>query len=131
MKISASIPVLLVLLASLGSSLTTGCGDDQELPEAEAEVEVRPTDFFPDSVSISAGSRVLWVNRQPSGIVRTVTSGTGSSDSTAGALFDAVLDGFEKGEKFGDTFVFRFNDPGVYPYFNRIDGEFSGVVTVN
>lgn len=131
MKITDSVPFLLLLAASLGSSLATGCGDDEKLPEAEVEVEVRPTDFFPDSVSIGAGGRVLWVNRQPKGIVRSVTSGTGSSDSTAGMLFDQELDGFDKGEKFGDTFVFQFDDPGEYPYFNRIDGEFRGIVIVD
>jgi plastocyanin len=125
----------LAMAALLGATvLGAGCGDDPTIPEAEAEVTIRPDSFFPDSLTINTGERVVWVNRMNgiSGNIRTVTSGTGPADSTAGVLFDETLEGFKEGEPFGDTFVYQFHDPGTYPYFTRRPpgGEYSGVVVV-
>jgi plastocyanin len=111
------------------------CGeDDESLPAAEAEVLVRSDSYLPETIEIEAGQRVRWVHAERRGpdSGRTVTSGEGPNDPQAGALFDALLEGYASDERFGDTFVFRFEEPDSVSYFSRIPAgrEFRGRVIV-
>jgi plastocyanin len=79
--------------------------------------------FSPNDITIEAGDTVRWVYSSGS---HTVTSGTGTSDPTAGSLFDAPLNGTNT------TFEYTFDTPGDYDYFCRPHANFgmTGVVRV-
>ena len=108
-----------------------GCGDDPQ-KKADYTVEIQTFRFFQDPISIPVGSSVRWVNTNPRDSIRTVTSGTGPQDSTAGALFDEVLHGYAPGEPEGESFIYIFEDRGSYHYFSRLpEGhEFHGLIEV-
>jgi plastocyanin len=112
---------------------TVACSEDST-PDVAVEIDVRRDAFFPaTNVFVKPGSRVRWVNVvEPVEGARTVTSGTGPEDPAAGVLFDVILQPRESGEAVGDEFVYRFNDPGNYPYFSRLPQgeEYSGWVIV-
>lgn len=76
-----------------------------------------------DTVVIGAGQTVEW--RRVSGF-HTVTSGTGSDDPDAGALFDQSL------TSTAVPFFYTFTAPGTYPFFCRPHEFFDmkGVVVV-
>jgi plastocyanin len=80
--------------------------------------------FRPNDITIEAGDTVRWVYSSGS---HTVTSGTGTSDPTAGSLFDAPLNGTNT------TFEYTFDTPGDYDYFCRPHANFgmTGVIRVN
>jgi plastocyanin len=108
-----------------------GCGDD---PKAQGDytVQIQTFRFFQDPIMVPVGSTVRWVNVNPLDSVRTVTSGTGSADTTAGALFDVTLHGYAPGEPEGEDFIYKFEERGSYPYFSRLPQghEFHGLVEV-
>jgi plastocyanin len=68
------------------------------------------TSFSPASLTIEVGDTVRWVW---SSLAHTVTSGTGTSDPSVGALFDAPLN------TFSPEFQFTFTETGTVPYFCR------------
>ena len=72
-------------------------------------------------LTISAGETVAWVNNGNN--PHTVTSG---SESNPGTIFDAGT------LSRGDTFSFRFTDPGSFPYYCQVHGSsvMSGTITV-
>lgn len=97
-------------------------------PEDEDGIDVSLTDklqfVLPDGSNnaevplvISVGDTVRWTNIGT--IFHTVTSGPGSSDPTAGTLFDQSMPG-------GAVFEFTFTTPGTFPYFCR-PHEFTGM----
>lgn len=109
----------------------SGCSDDLD-PQGDHKVVIRTFSFFEDSIVVSVGATVEWVNVNPRDSVRTVTSGTGPADSTAGDLFDRSLRGYEPGDPEGEKFFFTFEERGHFPYFSRLPAgrEFTGVVEV-
>jgi len=128
-----SLPAIGILFALL-IVIVSACSEDEQVPLADHEVRIRQLDFLPDSLGIVAGQTVRWVNTmsQSAANTRTVTSGEGPDDSEAGSLFDATLGGYSSGHAYGDYFVFKFVDPGRYPYFTRLPTgeEYTGVVVV-
>jgi plastocyanin len=108
-----------------------GCGDDAQ-KQADYTVQIQTFRFFQDAISIPVGSTVRWVNMNPEDSLRTVTSGTGPEDSTAGALFDETLHGYSSGHAEGESFIYKFADRGSYVYFSRLPPgrEFHGLVEV-
>jgi plastocyanin len=124
---------MLVCSLVLGA-LVAACSDDPGLPAAEYEVQVRTDSFFPSVLEIDAGERVRWVStlRKSADSPRTVTSGSGAADPQAGARFDEELDGYGSGDKTGDAFAFRFDEPETVFYFSRLPAgrEFAGRVIV-
>ena len=120
------------LLGALVAGLwSAACSDDVE-PQGDYKIVIRTFSFFQDSIVVSVGSTVEWVNVNPRDSVRTVTSGTGPEDSTAGALFDRSLRGYPSGEPEGEKFFYTFGERGRFPYFSRLPAgqEFTGVVEV-
>jgi plastocyanin len=80
--------------------------------EPAATVEIRNFAFAPDSVTISAGQSVAWVNRD-------------SAPHTATAA------GFDTGRLSGDTpGVVTFDTAGEYPYNCGIHANMTGTVVV-
>lgn len=108
-----------------------GCGDEVQ-KQGDYTVQIQTFRFFQDPLFIPVGSTVRWVNVNPRDSIRTVTSGTGPEDSTAGALFDEVLHGYSSGQPEGESFIYKFDDRGSFPYFSRLPSghEFHGLVEV-
>lgn len=93
-----------------------------EISKGEREFRVGVVDnvFIPDRLHIFAGDSVRW-EHEPMEMVHSVTSGRSSrEDDDPGALFDV--------ESSDDRplFVYRFGEPGEYPYFCR-PHEFLGM----
>lgn len=65
--------------------------------------------YVPDEVSIDSGTTVLWTNSD--NVSHTVTSGEPNNAHTWGLFFQSPL--FRPGE----TFEWKFNVPGEFPYF--------------
>lgn len=73
--------------------------------------------FSPEKLSVKPGATVTWIQRDAG--AHTVTSGT-ITQGTSGVTENA--DGkFDSGDVATDeTFEFRFDQPGTFPYFCRI-----------
>jgi plastocyanin len=101
-----SIPI--ALAASL---LVTAAGAE---PASPAAIEVRAFMFSPTTLTVAAGTRVTWQNRDPE--PHTVASVDGKFRS--GALDE------------GDSFSFKFDAPGTYRYVCSIHPQMVGTVVV-
>lgn len=78
------------------------------------QVNIQGLAFSPSNVTVCAGSQVKWTNADP--FPHTSTSDTGVWDS--GTLNN------------GESFTFRFDAPGVYPYHCAIYIPMQGTITV-
>ena len=78
------------------------------------EVKIDNFSFGPQSISVPAGTKVTWKNRDD--IPHTVVS-------TEGVFKSRVLDTDE-------TFSFTFDKPGTYPYFCSVHPKMTGTVVV-
>ncbi|AKC72539.1 hypothetical protein MB84_17845 [Pandoraea oxalativorans] len=72
--------------------------------------------FSPATLTVKAGARVTWTNRDDE--PHTVTSSSNPRSFASGAL---DTDG---------TFAFTFDKPGMYPYFCAIRPHMTGVIVV-
>jgi plastocyanin len=79
------------------------------------EVEIEDFAYSPDPVRISVGTTVRWTNNDDA--EHTVTSDTGVFDS--------------EDLKIGESFEYRFDVPGTYPYHCEIHPSMQGTVIVN
>jgi plastocyanin len=84
-----------------------------------AAIAIQTFAFTPATVTVPAGSVVIWMNEDS--ILHTATSGTPGSPS---GVFDGAMDGK------GATFSFRFTEPGTYRYFCSRHEVMRGTVTV-
>ncbi len=86
----------------------------------ENELWMQSESFNPKNKTISAGTTLTWVNKDP--VNHTVTSGTpGSPDG----LFDSGTIGS------GGTFTHTFNTSGTFKYYCRIHQDImTGSITV-
>jgi plastocyanin len=77
-------------------------------------VFIEPTTFLPDSVIVSAGARVTWVNadRRAHRVV-----------STDGRFRSPFLEA-------GESYSLEFNEPGVYSYYCRCNPCLGGAIVV-
>jgi plastocyanin len=98
------------------------------------DVESISIKFMPDTITVTAGTTVKWVNGEA--ITHTITSGawgdvnpaTGiRGTETPDGLFDVTL--APKGED-GDSFEFTYTEPGTYPYYCDIHLGMNAVVIV-
>lgn len=116
-----SLTILIVLCSVL--SFSNGCSKDD--PEEDTlnsgsagnpnEILMQGNSFSPASITIPAGTRITWRNRD--GMTHTVTSDSG--------LFDSGNIGNN------GSYSFTFATPGVYSYFCRLHAGMTGIVTVN
>ncbi|VVD68699.1 putative Amicyanin precursor [Pandoraea aquatica] len=72
--------------------------------------------FSPATLTVKAGTRVTWTNRDDE--PHTVTSSSNPRTFASGAL---DTDG---------TFAFTFDKPGTYPYYCAIHPHMTGVIVV-
>ncbi len=91
--------------------------DEPAEPE-DVVVEMGLSSFQPAEITVDSGTTVTW--RNDSGIPHTVTSGTRGNPT---ALFDESVPA-------GDSFTFRFEEPGTYEYFCRLHPGMDAVVIV-
>jgi len=77
--------------------------------------------FIPSSVSISAGSTVVWMNDDTA--VHTVTSGS-TTDGPDGVFDSSLVMG-------GASFEVTFDDAGSYDYFCMVHPWMTGIVNVS
>jgi len=88
-------------------------------PRGEPVVAVKSFRFLPDSLTVTAGTRVQWQNEDTG--PHTVTTGT---PETPTDLLDKRLPGT------GGTVELTFDAPGSYPYFCDIHPSMRGEVIV-
>jgi plastocyanin len=86
---------------------------------AVAPVVIRLFQYQPQTLTIAPGTTVVWTNEDE--IHHTVTSGT--PDKPGGPL-NGVL------ETQGSTYSYRFDIPGVYPYFCDYHNSMMGTIIV-
>ncbi|MDE3088563.1 MAG: LysM peptidoglycan-binding domain-containing protein [Chloroflexota bacterium] len=78
--------------------------------------------YNPRSITVHAGTKVVWTNRESSAIQHTVTSGAPGAPS--GAFDSGTLNS-------GQVFQFTFSSPGTFAYYCRIHGAaMTGTITV-
>ncbi|MET0843902.1 MAG: plastocyanin/azurin family copper-binding protein [Mycetocola sp.] len=134
-----ALPAALVL--SLSALSLTGCAMGADSTESrsststekavEGDVTLVSLNFMPETLTVSVGDTVTWVNGEP--ITHTITSGTFSDvDETTGLRASEAADGMfdEKlGEK-GGTFSYTFETAGTFQYFCDIHDGMNATVVV-
>jgi LysM repeat protein len=85
-------------------------------------ISMQNTAYNPQSITVKAGTMVIWRNAETNGMQHTVTSGPPNAPS---GMFDSgTLNP-------GQTFQFTFSTPGTYQYYCRIHGAaMTGIVIV-
>jgi plastocyanin len=133
-----ALPVALVL--SLGTLSLTGCSPaDSAEPDASAstqkavdsDVTLVSLNFMPETLTVSAGDTVTWVNGES--ITHTITSGTFSDvDESTGLRGSEAADGLfdERLGEEGGTFSYTFDTAGTYQYFCDIHDGMNATVVV-
>jgi hypothetical protein len=119
----------LPLLTLLTLGFLTACGSDTETgPIIHQVILIRDTTYSPSTAVIQINQRVEW--RNASRELRTVTSGTGPDDPTAGDDFDVDLNGYPSGEPYGGRYQMVFTEADTIHYFSRSDPTFDGTIIV-
>jgi len=109
---------LLILIAAIAA----GCAQQKleekasptETEKAEVDIAIRDFSFEPDSITIKAGTKVIWTNEDS--VLHTVTSEDGIFDS--GTLSK------------GETFSYIFEEAGIYKYTCSIHPSMKGEIIV-
>lgn len=109
MKYYKFIHIVLLLILAAG---ITGCME--KTPQQTNVVEIKSFSFQPDSITVSPGTTVIWINNDP--VEHTVTSSDGIFSSGNMAT--------------GGRFNFTFSKPGKYQYQCLIHPSMVGYVTV-
>lgn len=87
-----------------------------------ASVSLMNIGYHPNSITVRAGTTVMWTNNEGSAIPHTITSGAPSVPS--GTFDSGMLNP-------GQSFQFTFSTPGTFAYFCRVHGAaMTGTVTV-
>lgn len=100
-------------LLALGGALLLGP------TQAFEKVEITAYGFRPDTVEVEAGRPIIWNNISKA--TQTVTSGAEPGPT---AIFNSGP------IRPGNSFEYRFDTPGVYPYHSEFDPSFVGTVIV-
>lgn len=85
--------------------------------------------FDPNPVTVPVGGTVVWTNNDT--VLHTVTSGTGSNDTTMGKAFDSGLTGATVLKSKGSTFSHTFKTAGNFSYFCQVHPTMQGQVIVS
>ncbi|MET0861041.1 MAG: plastocyanin/azurin family copper-binding protein [Microbacterium sp.] len=131
-----------VLALSLGALSLTGCAmSEPASPKSssststekavEGDVTLVSLNFMPETLTVSVGDTVTWVNGEP--ITHTITSGTFSDvDETTGLRGSEAADGVfdEKLSEEGGTFSYTFETAGTFQYFCDIHDGMNATVVV-
>jgi plastocyanin len=98
---------LLTLTATLPARTSDGA-------TPETRIGIEHFAFLPSALTVQAGTKVTWINRDEE--IHTVTSAAGAFASPA----------LEKGE----TFSYTFAAPGAYSYFCALHPHMKSTITV-
>lgn len=132
---------------ALAAALTGACGGGSNTDQPDGaggsaskgsessatEVAVVNIAYSPETITVEAGTEVLWVNDDKA-VHHTVTSGTPAGDTVPGVSkgkpekADGVFDGDLPDES--ADFSFTFEKPGTYEYFCRVHPSMTGKVIV-
>lgn len=108
-------PMMPYPIPAPGPTMAPGAG-------MSASVSLQNIAYHPGSITVKAGTRILWTNMETSPIPHTVTSGTPNAPS---GIFDSGTLNPRQ------SFQFTFNSPGTFAYFCRIHGAaMTGTVNV-
>ncbi|HZC23284.1 MAG TPA: cupredoxin family copper-binding protein [Candidatus Binatia bacterium] len=105
-------PVLLVAVALMIASPNLQANADQ--PTAMADVKIDNFSFGPQSLTVKVGTIVTWTNRDD--IPHTVVSSDGVFKS--------------KARDTDESFSYKFDKAGTYPYFCSLHPKMTGQVVV-
>jgi len=126
MKITLKLLAMAAVIAALFLYISACAGNGEGVVTnpppngGGSNVSVIDDAFSPQSLTVQAGTMVMWRNNGNS--QHTVTSG---DPNNAGGVFDSGLLGN------GATFQHMFNDKGTFPYFCRVHGSImSGTIVV-
>lgn len=131
-----------VLALSLGALSLTGCATSEPASQpsssststekaVDGDVTLVSLNFMPETLTVSVGDTVTWVNGEP--ITHTITSGTFSDvDETTGLRGSEAADGVfdEKLSEKGGTFSYTFETAGTFQYFCDIHDGMNATVVV-
>lgn len=115
-----------------GDAASTGSSPATSTEKAvEGDVTLVSLNFMPETLTVSVGDTVTWVNGEA--ITHTITSGTFSDvDDATGLRGSEAADGmFDErlGEK-GGTFSYTFETAGTFQYFCDIHDGMNATVVV-
>ena len=102
------------MMVALALLLASSANVRANATAATTEVKIDNFSFGPQSITVPAGTKVTWKNRDD--IPHTVVS-------TEGVFKSRVLDTDE-------TFSFTFDKPGTYPYFCSVHPKMTGKIVV-
>lgn len=91
----------------------------------ETAVAVMNFAFKPPTVTVKAGSTVVWTNKDS--FAHTVTAGKRGAQKDT---FDGQLGELNTNDNAGEMFTYTFEEKGSYPYFCRFHPNMQGTVEV-
>ncbi len=97
-------------------AILLGSGVISAAPAEDAKVNIDNFSFSPAQITVAAGTKVVWANRDD--IPHTVTD-AGEPRAFKSAALDT-----------GDPFSFVFSAPGTYHYFCSLHPHMQGTVVV-
>ncbi|MCE4059735.1 cupredoxin family copper-binding protein [Pandoraea sputorum] len=103
-------------VAATGMLVLAGRAEAAAATTDPGAVHIDNFTFSPATLTVKAGTRVTWTNRDDE--PHTVTSSSNPRTFASGAL---DTDG---------TFAFTFDKPGTYPYYCAIHPHMTGVIVV-
>ncbi len=103
-------------VAATGMLVLAGRAEAAAAATDPGAVHIDNFTFSPATLTVKAGTRVTWTNRDDE--PHTVTSSSNPRTFASGAL---DTDG---------TFAFTFDKPGTYPYYCAIHPHMTGVIVV-
>lgn len=93
---------------------------------ANQEVDVTAAGFSPSSITISKGQSIVWTIRDNNTHwIESNPSDVYPATGPCGSSFDSCENLY-----LGDSFRMVFNDVGVWSYFDKLNPQFIGTVTV-
>lgn len=113
-----------------GSSSMTGYGNNGSNPPPPPvgnSVSIVDYAFSPDTLTVSAGTQVTWVNDGAMGHTATADDNSWNSGTLAAPMGGGGYGGMTSGGSFSHT----FDTPGTYAYHCGIHSSMHGVIKVN
>lgn len=126
-----SLTALTLTGCAMGPASTESSSSTHTEKAVEGDVTLVSLNFMPETLTVSVGDTVIWVNGEP--ITHTITSGTFSGvDETTGLRASEAADGMfdEKLSEKGGTFSYTFETAGTFQYFCDIHDGMNATVVV-
>jgi plastocyanin len=105
---------MMIVVALLSAGSTGVKANAQQAPAKTVEITIDNFSFAPGTLTVAAGTTVMWINHDD--IPHTAVS-------TDGVFKSKVMDTDEK-------FSYTFTKPGTFPYFCSIHPKMTGTIVV-